>query len=120
VLGRYEEALAEYEVYWGPESDRFRTFREAFDRLGPTGALNELAVRLAERAETEPIDPRDIAECYAWAGENDSAFQWLERAYDARSPMLLHTPASPHFDSLHSDPRFDALMQRIGIPRGAK
>jgi TolB-like protein len=120
ALGRYEEALAEYSVYWGPESDSFRTFKEAFDRLGPTRAPKELAVRLAERAETEPINPLDIAECYAWAGENDSAFQWLEKAYNARSAMLLHTPASPHFDPIHSDPRFDALMQRIGIPRGSK
>jgi len=119
-LGRYQEALAEYEVDWGPESDRFRVFREAFERLGPQGAPKELADRLAERAETEPISPLTIADCYAWAGENDEAFRWLEKAYDMRSAQLLHIPYSPHFESLRSDPRFGALMRRIGIPGGTE
>ncbi|MCW8983922.1 MAG: protein kinase [Thermoanaerobaculales bacterium] len=117
VLGRYKEAVAEYEVNWGPESDSFRTFSEAFDRLGPQGASGVLANHLAERAKSEPIRPHIIAEWYALAGENDSAFEWLEKAYEVRSAFLLHTPSSPNFASLHSDPRFDALMQRIGIPR---
>jgi serine/threonine-protein kinase len=119
-LGRYQEALTEYEVYWGPESDSFRTFRGAFERVGPQGAPKELADRLAERAETEPIHSLTIAECYAWAGENDAAFQWLENAYDVRSAQLLHIPYSPHFERLRSDPRFGALMRRIGIPGGTE
>jgi tetratricopeptide (TPR) repeat protein len=117
VLGRYEEALAEYEIRWGPESDSFRVFSEAFARAGPKGAFNALADRLAERSKTEAIGAMIIAACYAWAGETDSAFQWLERAFDNRSASLLHIHASPEFESLHSDPRFVALMRRIGIPR---
>jgi TolB-like protein len=117
VLGRYEEALAEYKARWGPESDSFRTFSEAFERSGPAGAWKELADRLVERARPETIHPITIAKRYALAGENDSAFEWLEKAYSARSAMLLHTPFSPEFDSLRSDPRFNALMRRIGIPR---
>jgi hypothetical protein len=61
-----------------------------------------------------------IAGNYALTGESDSAFQWLEKAFDARTAQLLHIPFHPHFDSLHSDPRFAALMQRIGIPRAAE
>jgi serine/threonine-protein kinase len=117
ALGRYEEALAEYEIRWGPESDSYRVFSEAFERAGPNGASKALADRLAERSKTEAIGPMTIAGSYAWAGEIDSAFHWLERAFDRRSASLLHTTASPQFESLHSDPRFDALMRRIGIPR---
>ena len=117
ALGRYEEALAEYEIRWGPESDSFRVFSEAFERAGPKGASKALADRLAERSKTEAIGPMTIAGCYAWAGEADSAFQWLERAFDTHSASLLHIHASPEFVFLHSDPRFEALMQRIGIPR---
>jgi tetratricopeptide (TPR) repeat protein len=120
VLGRYQEALAEYEASWGPESDSFRTFSEAFERLGPQGAPKVVADRLAERAETETIHPIGIAEWYAEAGEHDSAFEWLEKAFDVRTAQILHTPASPFLDSLHSDPRFDALMQRIGIPQSTE
>jgi serine/threonine-protein kinase len=120
ALGRYEEALAEYEVRWGPGSDSFRVFSEGFERAGPKGASKALADRLAERSKTEPIGPMTIAGNYALTGESDSAFQWLEKAFDARTAQLLHIPFHPHFDSLHSDPRFAALMQRIGIPRAAE
>lgn len=114
ALGRYEEALAEYEASWGPES--FRIFKEAFERLGPKGAPKAVADHLTERAKTRPVQPLVIAEYYAWAGENDAAFEWLDKAYEARHAQLLHTPFSPRFDDLRSDPRFEALMQRIGIP----
>jgi TolB-like protein/tetratricopeptide (TPR) repeat protein len=117
TLGRYEEALAEYEVCWGPESDDFRSFSEGFERAGPKGASKALADRLAERSKTEPIAPITIAGWYGWAGENDLAFEWLDRAYDVHSAMLLHTPFDPHFGPIRSDSRFEALMQRIGIPQ---
>ena len=120
ALGRYEEALAEYEIRWGPESESFRVFSEAFERAGPKGAAKALADRLAERSKTEAIGPMTIAGCYALAGESDPAFQWLERAFEIRSASLLHAPAIPQFESLRADPRFEALMQRIGIPRAVE
>jgi serine/threonine-protein kinase len=118
ALGRYEEALTEYEASWGPES--FRIFKEAFERFGLKGAPKAVADHLAERAKTRPVPPLTIAEYYAWAGENDAAFDWLEKAYETRHAQLLHTPFSPRFDSLRSDPRLEALMQRIGIPQNTQ
>jgi len=114
ALGRYDEALVEYEM--GMEPEDFRIFSEAFEGLGPEGAWKAFADRLVERAETEPMSSLDIAEFYAAAGENDLAFEWLEKAFDARSAQLLHAPFHPRFDPIRSDPRFEALMQRIGIP----
>ena len=116
ALGRYNDALAEYEVSWGAESEYFRVFKAAFERLGPNGAPKAQADRFVEMAKTQDIDPLDIAELYAWAGENDLAFEWLEKAFDVRSAQLLHAPFNPRFLSLRSDPRFEALMQRVGIP----
>jgi serine/threonine-protein kinase len=117
VLGRYDEALVEYEAGWGSESNRFRALRDGFERSGPTGAWKELAERSAEWTEVYDTPPLRIARRYALAGENDSAFEWLEKAFRARSAMILHTPFDPHFRPIHSDPRFEALMRRIGIPR---
>jgi len=113
-LGRYDEALAEYEMSWGPES--FQIFSQGFDRLGPKGAMKAMADRLVEQSKTQPVGPLDVAVCAAAAGENDLAFEWLEKAFDARSAQLLHAPFHPRFDSIRADPRFEALMQRIGIP----
>lgn len=112
---RYDEALAEFEMSWRPES--FSFFSEAFERLGPKGALKAMADRQVEQAKTQSVSPLDIAEYYAAAGENDLSFEWLEKALNARSAFLLHLPFHPRFDPIRSDPRFDALMERIGISR---
>jgi TolB-like protein len=61
--------------------------------------------------------PTKVAEAYAAIGQLDSAFALLERAYDERDAMLLliNRPAWWRA-ALHRDPRFAALMQRIGLP----
>jgi hypothetical protein len=41
----------------------------------------------------------------------------LEKAYADRSMLLTFVAADQEFDSLHSDPRFVALLRRIGLPR---
>jgi TolB-like protein/Tfp pilus assembly protein PilF len=55
------------------------------------------------------------ARIFASLGEKDRAFEWLERAYKARYGALVLLGVDPQFDSLHGDPRFDALMRRIGL-----
>lgn len=41
--------------------------------------------------------------------------QWLERAYDDRDSWLIFIQQNPGFETLHSDPRFGELLERIGI-----
>jgi hypothetical protein len=48
--------------------------------------------------------------------QKDEAFQWLDKAYQERSVRLINIAVHPRFASLHSDPRFVALLQRIGLP----
>jgi hypothetical protein len=49
--------------------------------------------------------------------ERDKAFEWLERAYAQRdSRLVLHQP-DPLFDFLRSDPRFQNLLRRMGLPQ---
>jgi serine/threonine protein kinase/Flp pilus assembly protein TadD len=66
----------------------------------------------------KPGDPRSysIASVYACLGEKDAAFAWLERAYQAHASMLMDLKVNPAFESCHSDPRFNNLVKRIGIP----
>jgi tetratricopeptide (TPR) repeat protein len=57
-----------------------------------------------------------IAEGYAWCGERDRAFEWLERAYlqrDAGMSMLKFTPL---LRSLRGDPRYAALLRKLNLP----
>jgi len=56
-----------------------------------------------------------IAAAHAWRGEVDAAFTWLERAYAARDPGLAESVSYPLLRSLQGDPRWLALMRRVGF-----
>jgi hypothetical protein len=57
----------------------------------------------------------DTASIYARLGDKDEAFLLLDRAYAQRNMWLMNLKVDPRFDSLHSDPRFQALLDRIGL-----
>jgi hypothetical protein len=56
-----------------------------------------------------------LAEAYAKLGENGRAMELLERAYEEHSCWIPFLRAHPHLDALHSDPRFQKLLRRIGL-----
>jgi serine/threonine protein kinase/tetratricopeptide (TPR) repeat protein len=53
---------------------------------------------------------------YSALGEKEAAFDSLERSFQERNPFLIYLKVHPTFENLHGDPRFDALVKRIGIP----
>jgi tetratricopeptide (TPR) repeat protein len=57
----------------------------------------------------------NIARIYAALGENDRAFECLDSAYRERSPEIVSLKVDPSFDDLHSDPRFQNLLARVGF-----
>ena len=62
------------------------------------------------------LAPVNIAEVYAWRGERESAFEWLERAYSDRDPDLAGIKTRPLLSSLRGDPRYSALLERLVLP----
>jgi hypothetical protein len=58
-----------------------------------------------------------LAAFYAELGDKERAFALLERAYQERDPWLPMDLAAPRFDPLRSDPRFQDLLRRIGLPQ---
>jgi Flp pilus assembly protein TadD len=76
-----------------------------------TKLLNDLKSRLAGGS---PV-ASELATVYTALGDKTQAMAWLEKGYEDRfNPGVLLRPA---FDPLRSDPRFKALVQRIGLPR---
>ena len=57
-----------------------------------------------------------IAEVYAWRGEKEQAFGWLDRAYAQRDGGLHHLKLDPYIASLRADPRYGALLRKINLP----
>jgi serine/threonine protein kinase/TolB-like protein len=58
----------------------------------------------------------NIAELYAWRGEKDKAFEWLDRAYQQRSSDLYGFRNDPVIASLRGDARFAAMLRKMNLP----
>jgi adenylate cyclase len=57
-----------------------------------------------------------VAEAYAWRGEADKAFEWLERAFRQRDEGLRSMKTDQLLDELCSDPRYKSLLRKINLP----
>jgi hypothetical protein len=57
-----------------------------------------------------------LANIYIHAGDRDHAPEWLERACEVRDPNMPYL-RSPVFDSLRSDPRYQALLDKMKFPK---
>ncbi len=73
-------------------------------------ALDELIAKYAHDSAFQ------IAEVYAWRGEADKAFEWLERAYVQHDGGLAFIKPDPLFRGLHTDPRYAAMLKKLGLP----
>jgi hypothetical protein len=56
------------------------------------------------------------AEIYVTLGELDRSLKVMESQYRHRDGGLIFLNADPYFDTLKSDPRFQQLLQRVGLP----
>jgi TolB-like protein/Flp pilus assembly protein TadD len=74
-------------------------------------ALGELIERNADTAAVQ------IAMVFAFRGEADEAFAWLERGRVQRDPGLVTLVGGPMFSKIQGDPRWGAFWQSFGLPR---
>jgi TolB-like protein len=57
-----------------------------------------------------------IAEVYAWRGETDKAFEWLQISYDNHDTGLLSLLIDPLMRGLRGDPRYKGMVEKVGLP----
>jgi adenylate cyclase len=87
----------------------------AYTRGHREAEANELLARLLEGAKVNPGWSAAVAGAYASLGRNEEALNWLERAYDQHAGFLkAHLRNDFIFDPLRQEPRFQALLGRIG------
>ena len=56
-----------------------------------------------------------IAEAYAYRGEVEKAFEWLDRAHAQRDPGVTFSATDSLLRPLHADPRWPPFLQRMGL-----
>ena len=72
---------------------------------------------LRDLSKPRAAAPVRVALVHIALGETDLAFEWLEKAIEARDWQMALLNVEPAFDPLRSDQRFSALVERVGLPR---
>lgn len=75
--------------------------RRMFDQL----------TKLSRKTQVPPL-------AFAWAYlglRDERAFEWLEKAIDARDPAITQLPSMPIYDGIRDDPRFHKLLAKMGL-----
>lgn len=84
-------------------------------RFGRPDRSEPLIAELLALRSAGHVAPKALIVAYAGIGENDHAFEWLERAYEEHDGIIYWLKAAPVFDPLRSDPRFDDLARRLEL-----
>lgn len=115
--GMYPEALEAMKEIHATLGDREmeEALDRGFDRGGYRGAMRQAAETLAARSRTRYVPPVDVAMRFLAAGDRERALEWLEKGYEERDPNLPYL-GLPFYDVLRDDPRFQALVDRMGLP----
>jgi len=122
LKGDYPGVLDLYEKYL-PESeggkDRVAATRRAYAASGKVGFWRAMLDYSLARDAARPGRNVGFAKFYAQLGDVDRAMEFLERAYAKREGDLLYLNVEPQYDPVRRDPRFQALLRRIGTGTGA-
>jgi TolB-like protein/DNA-binding winged helix-turn-helix (wHTH) protein/Flp pilus assembly protein TadD len=118
--GRYAEALAAGQQMldrWGRDPWTLWDVGYASAVAGQPDLARQVLAELHERSYQAYVKPLAFARIAIALGETDQAFAWLEQAYADHDPYLTLLNADPVYDSLRTDPRFTALVQKIGLAK---
>ena len=113
VEGKPQQALAEIEkepIEWGKLTGQAL----AYHALGREQDSNAALASLIEKYG--PAGAFQIGQVYAYRGEADRSFEWLERAYKQRDPGLPEIKTDPLFKNLRRHPGYIALLKKMGLP----
>jgi len=110
--GRLEQSLAEMKLepgaYWrltGEALVYHALSREQDSNAALTQLINQYQQSMAYQ----------IAEVYAYRGDPDLAFQWLNRAYQQRDSGMRSLKIDPLLKTLHKDTRYSELLRKMRL-----
>ena len=116
--GMYKEALAPLQKaveLEGEGSVRMIHLAMGYGFAGEKEKAQEFLRKVKRRAKTEYVDPTWMAVLYAATGDKDTALDWIEKAYDERSPTATALLVDARFNTLRSEPRYQAVLNRMGL-----
>jgi TolB-like protein/DNA-binding winged helix-turn-helix (wHTH) protein/Tfp pilus assembly protein PilF len=118
--GKVQEAISEYqkamEISGNSRSDV--ALAHAYSGAGKKAEAEKILHNLERKLKETSASPYTLATIYAGLGENDKAFEFLEKAYSEKSLDISSSlKADLLLGSLHPDPRFQIMLRRIGLTK---
>jgi tetratricopeptide (TPR) repeat protein len=118
-MGRYEQAIREGEKGMKLSGGSPLISAALAQTLATAGRRNEaiqILDDLTKLAKEKYIAPYFLAGIHIGLGEEDRAMEYLEKSYEEHSHWLIYLHIDPSMDGLRSDPRFQDLLARVGLP----
>jgi DNA-binding winged helix-turn-helix (wHTH) protein/TolB-like protein/Tfp pilus assembly protein PilF len=113
--GMVEQAIAEFQKRKMPGTGGAGDLGQAYASSGRRNeALKEID-KLQELSKQRYVAPYNLALIYTSLGDKNNALEWLEKAYEDRSTLLIWIRVDPRLDSLRSEPRFKGVLRRMGL-----
>ncbi len=118
--GMFEKGISETkiatEMSGGIDVVQKKDLVYAYGKAGRIDEVRKVLTDLLSMKEQGYRAEPAIALAYLYLGERVKAMEWLERAYEQRSGYVVGINGDPVFEDFRSDPRFQALLKKIGFP----
>jgi TolB-like protein/Tfp pilus assembly protein PilF/class 3 adenylate cyclase len=121
LKGQLDDAIAEYRkaVELNDDPSVLALLGQAYARAGQREEAQRILVRLNEEARLRYVSAYSFALMYLGLGDKERAVDELERAYRERADIDFIN-IDPMLDDLRSNPRFEALVQKIFAPKNSQ
>jgi TolB-like protein/DNA-binding winged helix-turn-helix (wHTH) protein/Tfp pilus assembly protein PilF len=116
--GIWPDAISEYQKAVALSQDNpiaLSSLGSAYGHSGDREAARKVIARLQEASKHHYVSAFDMASVFAGVGDADTAFHWLEKAFDDRESQMAFLNITRRMDPLRSDPRFASLTKRMGL-----
>ncbi|HET6795661.1 MAG TPA: protein kinase [Gemmatimonadales bacterium] len=118
LKGMDDQGIGELEraVSLSPESTIYLgQLGQAYARVGRTDDARKVLGRLEEMSTRRYVSPYHFAYIYEGLGEQDTAMDFLERAFEERAGGIFGIKGSFLFRSLRGHPRFQAMLRKMNL-----
>ena len=119
-MGMYPQAQQAYQsiLAFAPHDPALLALLGHLDAVsGQQAKARGIISQLQQMSGSQYVPSLYVALIYIGLRDNDQAFAWLDKAYEERSEYLVYLPTEPMADPLRSDPRFPALLERLGLKK---
>jgi tetratricopeptide (TPR) repeat protein len=114
----FENALEEFEEankLFGGSTNMLATYGTAEALAGKKVDAEKMLDSLLNTLKQKYVSAYDIAMIYTGLGDTEKAFEWLEKAIEEHSYLLIYLDVDPILDSLRTDKRFDVLRKKMSL-----